>query len=103
MYPALITQNIIISNAGTFGQDSEWHLGDPSTYQYPSVLEDILYDKNDELLNMHSKPESSMSSKSHKELEDDKVKSDHLVNGTRHDDDAFSISLPGRKAKVSNF
>ncbi len=31
---------------GTFGQESEWLLGVPSTYQYPKVLTDILCDSD---------------------------------------------------------
>jgi len=34
---------------GTFGQEAEWHLGDPMTYHYPDVLRDVLCD-NDEVL-----------------------------------------------------
>lgn len=31
---------------GTFGQNQEWKLGDPATYQHPLIPEDVLMDKS---------------------------------------------------------
>ena len=42
--------NTLCDISGTFGQENEWHLGDPSSYHYPDVLRDILYDNDDAVM-----------------------------------------------------